>query len=41
MESFSLGLNGKLEECGGKRHLSSMEQALQEVVPSKECIWKS
>lgn len=41
VERLSLRLDEKLEERGGKRHLSSMEQALQEVVPSKQCIWKS
>lgn len=41
MERVSVRLDEKLEKPGEKRHLNSMEQALQEVVPSKQCIWKS
>lgn len=38
---MSLRLGEKLEQSGEERHLNSMEQALQEAVPSKQCIWKS
>lgn len=41
MERFSLRLDERQEKSGGKRHLNSMEQARQEVVPSKQYIWKS